>query len=88
MSNFKLTRRHFLGGTAATSLLLGTGLGFRAEAAEPLTIGMIYVGPVGDFGWNQAHAVGAAALEGPARRHRGRRGERAGDRCRRHSRWN
>jgi basic membrane protein A len=61
MSSFKLTRRGFLGGTAATSLLLASGL--RAHAATPLTIGMIYVGPRDDYGWNQAHAVGAAALK-------------------------
>jgi simple sugar transport system substrate-binding protein len=57
----RLTRRGFLGSAAATSLLLASGL--RSVAAEPLTIGMIYVGPVSDFGWNQAHAVGAAALK-------------------------
>jgi basic membrane protein A and related proteins len=61
MSSFNLTRRSFLGGTAATSLLLASGL--RAQAAVPLTIGMIYVGPRDDYGWNQAHAVGAAALK-------------------------
>jgi basic membrane protein A len=61
LSNFKLNRRRFLGSAAAGSLLLASGL--KVQAAEPLTIGMIYVGPVGDFGWNQAHAVGAAALK-------------------------
>lgn len=61
MSNFKMTRRGFLGNAAAGSLLLASGL--KAQAAEPLTIGMIYVGPTSDFGWNQAHAVGAAALK-------------------------
>ncbi|MBI4920525.1 MAG: BMP family ABC transporter substrate-binding protein [Devosia nanyangense] len=61
MSTLKLTRRGFLGSAAAGSLLLASGI--RVQAAEPLTIGMIYVGPTGDFGWNQAHAVGAAALK-------------------------
>ncbi|PXA92902.1 BMP family ABC transporter substrate-binding protein [Nostoc sp. 3335mG] len=61
MSVFSLNRRQFLGGAAAGSLLMASGL--RAQAAEPLTIGMIYVGPTADFGWNQAHAVGAAALK-------------------------
>jgi basic membrane protein A len=61
MSNFKLTRRGFLGSAAAGSLLLASGL--RAQAATPLTIGMIYVGPRDDYGWNQAHAVAAAALK-------------------------
>jgi simple sugar transport system substrate-binding protein len=61
MSRLSISRRTFLGGAAATSLLLGSGL--RVQAQSPLTIGMIYVGPKGDFGWNQAHAVGAAALK-------------------------
>ncbi|MCR6656502.1 MAG: BMP family ABC transporter substrate-binding protein [Opitutus sp.] len=61
MSNFSMNRRHFLGSAAAGSLLLASGM--KVQAAEPLTIGMIYVGPVTDFGWNQAHAVGAAALK-------------------------
>ncbi len=35
----------------------------RAEAAPtPLTIGFIYVGPKTDYGYNQAHAQGAAAI--------------------------
>ncbi|KQU94338.1 ABC transporter substrate-binding protein [Devosia sp. Root105] len=61
LSNFSMNRRHFLGTAAAGSLLLASGM--KAQAATPLTIGMIYVGPVTDFGWNQAHAVGAAALK-------------------------
>jgi basic membrane protein A and related proteins len=35
----------------------------RARAATPLTIGFIYVGPKDDYGYNQAHAEGAAALK-------------------------
>ena len=31
-------------------------------AAPPLTIGFVYVGPKTDYGYNQAHAQGAAAL--------------------------
>jgi simple sugar transport system substrate-binding protein len=34
----------------------------KAEAAQPLTIGFVYVGPKTDYGYNQAHAQGAAAL--------------------------
>ncbi len=60
MTRLSITRRGFLGSAAAGSLLLASG--WRAQAAEPLTIGMIYVGPKDDFGWNQSHAVGAAAL--------------------------
>jgi simple sugar transport system substrate-binding protein len=34
----------------------------RAQAATPLTIGFIYVGPKSDYGYNQAHAQGAAVI--------------------------
>ena len=41
----------------------GAGSGRQAAvAAPPLTIGFIYVGPKTDYGYNQAHAEGAAAL--------------------------
>jgi simple sugar transport system substrate-binding protein len=33
-----------------------------AKSAPPLTVGFIYVGPKTDYGYNQAHAQGAAAL--------------------------
>lgn len=33
-----------------------------AGAAEPLTVGFIYVGPKTDYGYNQAHAQGAASI--------------------------
>jgi basic membrane protein A len=32
-------------------------------AQKPVTVGMIYVGPRDDYGWNQAHAVAAKALK-------------------------
>ena len=60
MSRYDFTRRGFLGSAAAASLALGTGLPARAAG---VTIGFIYVGPKDDFGWNQAHAVGAKAIK-------------------------
>jgi basic membrane protein A len=33
-----------------------------APAEKPFTVGFIYVGPKGDYGYNQAHAQGAAVL--------------------------
>jgi simple sugar transport system substrate-binding protein len=57
-----ITRRGFLGTTAASALALAGG-GLPARAAGGITIGMIYVGPKDDYGWNQAHAVGAKALK-------------------------
>ncbi len=63
--SIKVTRRTFLQGTAgsAAALLAGAGFGGGAQAAAGLTIGIIYVGPRDDFGWNQAHAVAAKALK-------------------------
>ncbi|MDQ0469247.1 BMP family ABC transporter substrate-binding protein [Labrys wisconsinensis] len=61
MNDITLTRRGFLGAAAGSALLLGAGQ--TARAADGITIGMIYVGPRDDFGWNQAHAVGAKALK-------------------------
>lgn len=36
--------------------------GDSGASGEPLTIGFIYVGAKDDFGWNQAHALGAAEI--------------------------
>jgi basic membrane protein A and related proteins len=48
---------------AAFGLLLASGVGFSAaSAAEKLKIGLIYLGPVGDFGWTYQHEVGRQAL--------------------------
>lgn len=33
-----------------------------AQAADPVTVGFIYVGPKTDYGYNQAHAQGAAVI--------------------------
>jgi simple sugar transport system substrate-binding protein len=59
MANHLVTRRGFVGGTAA-SLVLASGM--QARAADTV-VGFIYVGPRDDFGWNQSHAVAAATLK-------------------------
>jgi basic membrane protein A and related proteins len=61
-----LSRRGFLQGSAALAGLsaLGTWPGAsRAQAMTEMTVGFIYVGPKDDFGYNQAHAEGAAAVK-------------------------
>jgi len=55
------TRRWFLTGTAALGAAAAFGLPARAQSG--LTVGFIYVGPRDDFGYNQAHAEGAAAVK-------------------------
>jgi len=61
MSHPTWNRRRFvqtaLAGAAAGALPLGV------LAQKPVTVGMIYVGPRDDYGWNQAHAVAAKALK-------------------------
>ena len=61
MSKYPLSRRAFLGGAAASPFVL-SGLVDPARAAD-ITVGIVYVGPRADYGWNQAHAVGAKALK-------------------------
>ena len=46
----------------ATAAIPSAALAPRAEAGPPITVGFIYVGPKDDYGYNQAHAEGAAAL--------------------------
>ena len=57
MTTHSLSRRTFLAGAAASPFVL-SGLGNPARAAD-ITVGIIYVGSRQDYGWNQAHAVGA-----------------------------
>src|ERR1700753_3205568 len=56
-----ISRRRLLQGSAA--LTLGSALGARNAFAADTTIGFIYVGSRDDYGYNQAHAVAAAALK-------------------------
>ena len=57
-----LSRRGLIQAASAAGVL-AAGSGARAQA-KPLTIGFIYVGPKDDYGYNQSHAEGAAALRG------------------------
>ncbi|MEQ8354794.1 MAG: BMP family ABC transporter substrate-binding protein [Kiloniellaceae bacterium] len=57
-----LSRRHFLAGSTAAAGALSLG-GPAALAAEPLKVGFVYVGPVGDFGWTHGHDLGRKAVE-------------------------
>lgn len=71
--SFKLSRRQVIRGALATTAFgltakFGTGCSNQAASDEtatedePLVIGFIYVGPKDDFGYNQSHAQGAAAV--------------------------
>src|SRR5882757_8271698 len=61
MGLLHFNRRRFLQGSAAS--LVATGASGRVAQAADVTIGIVYVGPRDDFGWNQAHAVAVKALK-------------------------
>jgi basic membrane protein A and related proteins len=65
MMNSLFSRRQFLKTSTAgvAAGLLPSGLLVRPALAATATIGFIYVGPKDDYGYNQAHAEGAAALK-------------------------
>src|SRR5436309_7255426 len=55
-------RRQFVLRAGGSALALAAGLTPRPAFAKDLTVGFIYVGPKDDYGYNQAHAEGAAAV--------------------------
>ena len=61
MSNFQWNRRRLLGAAAGGAAVTSLGA-LPAFGQKPVTVGLIYVGPRDDYGWNQAHAVAAKAL--------------------------
>src|SRR4051794_1237749 len=63
---FMLTRRDLLKTTTTgvAALGLSNALPMSRAFAAAATVGFIYVGPKDDYGYNQAHAEGAAALKG------------------------
>lgn len=62
MSRINLSRRSLLKAGAAGAAASALPMGFAARAAG-VTIGVVYVGPRDDFGWNQAHAVSMDILK-------------------------
>ena len=72
-------RRQFVLRAGGSALALAAGLTPRSAFAKDLTVGFIYVGPKDDYGYNQAHAEGAARPEGHGGHQDHRGGERPGD---------
>jgi simple sugar transport system substrate-binding protein len=60
---FLLNRRELFKASAAGAALAVPGFVGRALAAKSATLGFIYVGPKDDYGYNQSHAEGAAAVK-------------------------
>ena len=65
IKDLMLSRRQLLKTTAAGTVLGLTSAGLMSQPAfaADATVGFIYVGPKDDYGYNQAHAEGAAALK-------------------------
>jgi len=59
----ELRRRLLAGGALAGASLALPGALRQALAQAPISVGIIYVGPRDDFGYNQAHAEAAAMLK-------------------------
>ena len=59
MSYGMITRR----GLAALALAAGTSAATGAYADEPMKIGFVHVGPIGDFGYTYQHHVSAEAIK-------------------------
>lgn len=54
-----MQRRKFLKTVAATSVVVSTASWSNlALGKEPLKVGFVYIGPVGDFGWTYQHDLG------------------------------
>ena len=47
----------------ALTAVLGLGASLLAHAADPLKVGFVYIGPIGDHGWTYQHEVGRQALQ-------------------------
>ena len=56
-----MIRRNFIrfAAVAATALFAAGG----AQAADPMKVGFVYVGPIGDHGWSYQHDQGRLAME-------------------------
>lgn len=65
MGSTRMTRRDWLRNTtgAAAGLALGSSWMGQALAQSKLVVGVIYVGPKDDYGYNQAQAQAAAAIK-------------------------
>ena len=57
-----ITRRHLMKTAGAAGLAL-PGLSRSGFAAEPLKVGFVYLGAIGDYGWTWSHEQGRKALD-------------------------
>lgn len=58
------TKRNILKNlTAVAALLSAVLMASTLQAADPLKVGFVYVGPIGDHGWSYQHNAGRLAVE-------------------------
>ncbi|HEX8606010.1 MAG TPA: BMP family ABC transporter substrate-binding protein [Pseudoduganella sp.] len=57
-----MNRRKLLAFATLTAALSATAIA-PAQAQEPLKVGFVYIGPVGDAGWTYSHEQGRLAME-------------------------
>lgn len=57
-----INRRKFITTTAGAAATLPL-LGRQAFAQEPLKVGFVYLGPIGDYGWTFAHDLGRKEMQ-------------------------
>lgn len=55
----RLLKKNFIRGVAAA---IGLSTALTAVAADPLKVGFVYVGPIGDHGWSYQHEQGRQEL--------------------------
>jgi basic membrane protein A len=60
-----MKRRQWIKGLtgAVAAAVVSAGMMNVAVAAEPMKVGFVYVGPIGDHGWTYRHDVGRLAIE-------------------------
>src|SRR3546814_1132412 len=46
----------------AVAATVGLSAGLNASAADPLKVGFVYIGPIGDHGWTYQHEQGRKEL--------------------------
>jgi basic membrane protein A len=59
LGGLHMLRRTLLATAAATAMIAGVA---HADGHEPLKVGFVYVGPIGDGGWTYEHDKGRLAV--------------------------
>jgi len=58
-----MKRRDFVAAGALAAVMAFGAVPAQAQSNEPVKVGFVFVGPVGDFGWTYQHNQGRLAIE-------------------------